>query len=723
VLPSLDVTAVRAIALSLAVLLASSRLLSHVLRRHGVPPVVGELVAGLTLGPSVLGAIAPGVSEQIVPPGGAERAVLDGLAWLGVVFLLASAGTHLDLRVLGRRLRPVAWLAGLSLAVPMAAGLAVGWWLPESLVGDADRASVAAIMAVILGISALPTTARTLRDLELESRDVGQWTLVVAAFDDVVGWILLAILTAGMAGDGATHIGFALIQVALFMAGVSLVGQRVVDLVLGLSVRMTETVAGPLTAYVVLVLSTVLAAVALDLDAVVGALAAGVVLGRSPSLQPRVQMVLDDTTTAFLGPLFFVLAGAAVDVRELRQPRELVWTAALVVVAIGAKVGGAVLGAGLAGLNRRLGLAVGVGLSMRGGLGIVVAAVALTSGVLSDAGYAAAVIVAVATSIIAPPALAKLAAQLPIGEGEETRLDRHAVVQSSPAVGARRVLLLTRGGGNSRVAARALDLALEPSATVTVLVVAGPAEQGGVADHTAADQHTPWPHGGTAAELAERVASLFGHRRTQVRVVAATDIVEAICDEASRGYDLVVSGTSGEVQAPAQLGEVLQQLLLRSPVPVLLVRSRTDAEGLTFRRLLTVTDGTAQARAAQDVAFSLAMHGGADVDVLHVIDRSDRILHQAWFRNAETQPAPLHLLAEATQRAELFGIGATTHARVGGAMADELLNAGRELQADTLVVATTARKLADRPFLGHGVEYLLEHATQNLVILSFPGDD
>lgn len=714
VLSNLDSEALRSLPFALAILLASARLMGHLARRRGIPPVVGELAAGVLLGPSVLGAIAPGLGQAIVPDTGTTRIVLEGLALLGVMLLLASTGAALDVRQAARRLRPGVWLPILGLIIPLGAGIAMGALLPQRFLGEVDRPLAAVFLGVMLAISALPTIARSLRDLDLLHREVGQLVIASAAIDDLAGWILLAVLTTGLGTAGSTHILAAVVGVLAFLLVAWVVGRRVVDTVLGLSLRMTETVAGPVTAAVVVILVTSWIATMVDLDPIIGALVAGMLLGDSPALRPQVQTALDDLTTAVLGPVFFALAGAALDLRVLRNPRDLAWTAALLAVAVASKLVGAQLGASIAGIPRRVGLAVGIGLSARGGLGIVVAAVAVGAGALSATGYAAVVVVAVVTSIGAPFFLGRLVASMPEDLADREQGTRRAQLDASSVVGARRVLLLTRGGAHSRVAARVLDLALDPAATVTVLVVDQPDD--GSSGQVPGDDPTVQSPRATG----EAVASLMGHRKTQVRVVPAKDVADTILDEARRGYDLLVVGASGAVQAPAQFGAVLNRVLLGCPVPVMLVRSRTDSEGLIFHRLLTGASGTDGAQAAQDVAFGLARGAGAAVDVVHVIARSDRIMHASWFQNADRQPAPHHLLGQAAARAGLFGITAETHARVGSATAEELLGAAADAHADTLVLATTTRALVDRPFLGHGIEFLLENAPQNLVIVTYP---
>lgn len=705
-LSSLDGQLLLVFALQVVILLTAARSLGYLVARWGQPPVVGELVAGILVGPTVLGTVSPGAFGWLFPADPVQEGMLHAVAWLGAVLLLASAGTEIDLGRLRRLLRGNALLPLLNVLLPLAGGLAIAWYLPAGFVGEGvDRAIFAAFVAVSLTISGLPVVARILLDMGLLRRDLGQLTVAVVSFDDVVGWLLLGVLTR-LAFDpqGWASLAVGAVAALALLALLLTVGQRLVDAVLRSSFRLTDGTSGPFTVTLIVILLGAALADIGGLDPLVGALAAGIVLGRSPMRRPMVRRSVTLVSTAALAPLFFATVGMELDLASLGDAGTAAWALAVLVVACVTKIGAGWAAGRLGPVPVAVGTAVGIGSNARGGLAIVVAAIAASAGVFTDAALTTVVVVALATSMMAPPLLRRILPRLPEDPEELDRLAQEALRRESQVASASRVLLPTRGGVNSRVAARVIDLVLDDEASVTVMSVA---DQG---DVTAA--------GIVSADVAE----LFGHRRVEQRSPDTPDPASAILAEAERGYDLLVVGASQDVQHPRQLSDVLQRLLTESPVPVVLVRSRDDVEGLVFRRLLTPASGTRAGDVAEDLTYLLAVGSGAEVDVVHVIARSDRVLTGAWFGNADRQPAAEGLLSRSIGRARRFGMAASGLTRVGASAWEELLDAAVEREADVIVAATQTRDLGGRPFLGHGIEYLLEHAPQTLVIVAFPPD-
>lgn len=688
------------------VLLVAARSLGFAARRVGQPAVVGELLAGLVLGPSVLGSLAPGLWTDLFPTQQASGPVL-GLAAIGLVLIVLNAGYEVDVPLVRRLLRSTAAVPVAAFVIPLGAGAAVGWLVPDVFLGTlADRPLFVAFVGLALALSALPVISRILSEMGILRRDIGQITMVSAMADDTVGWLLLGVLT-GAAQMG----GFALVDTLLTVAAVIafavvvvVVGQRIVDRLLRASYELTEGIAGAFTVTIATALGVATASAAVGLDALVGAFLAGIALRRSPLRRREVAHGIQLITTGFLGPIFFATAGMALDTRLLATPSVAIWTVVLLVAAIASKVGGAAMGAAMSRLDGRSAVAIGAGLTARGALGVVIAAVALDAGVFSDVAYTALVTVALVTSALTPPLLAWALRYVPDNEPETDRIQRESLLGESLLINARRVLLPTRGGTHSRLAARLVDLSLDAEASVTVLSVQ--------------------PEGvDAAARVVDDVSELFGLRRVD-RVVRGGNASPArvVADEARYGYDLLALGVSEDVQTPAELSDQLGQLLVATPLPVLLVRAASDeGEGLVFRRILTAATGTRDGRAAEEVAFVLSTRTGAEVDIVHVISRADRMLHAVWSGRADQHSTARTLLSRSVALAGRFGSVATGYTRVGSSAHEQLLEAADERRADTIVIGCQIASVEGKPFLGHGVEYLLEHATQTLVIVAYPG--
>ena len=228
----------------LLALVFAARALGALMRRYGQPAVVGELAAGLLLGPSVLGKLAPGIQLWLFPPDPVQRSLLGGLAWIGVFLLLVLTGLETDLALIRRLGSATARVAMGSLLLPVAAGIALGLALPEVFVGDAVSRNVFALfMGTALSLSALPVIAKILSDLDLMRRNVAQALIAAAMVDDVAGWILLGIV-AGLAQSGAVDVSRLMLTIGglvVFFVLAFSVGQRAVDALLrALRVRATE---------------------------------------------------------------------------------------------------------------------------------------------------------------------------------------------------------------------------------------------------------------------------------------------------------------------------------------------------------------------------------------------------------------------------------------------------------------------------------------------------
>ena len=320
----------------LLVLLGAARVGGYLVRLAGQPRVIGELLAGVALGPSLLGQVWPTGWRWLFPDDDRQAGLLLGLAWFGIVLLLMNTGAETDLTVIRRHGRVALSTAIGSLIVPLTAGVLLGLALPESLIGiDGRRSVFAAFIGIALAISSLPVAARILSDLGLLQRPMGQLVLTVAMSNDVVGWILLGLL-AGVAETGAVSAGALAVSVG-GMVVISLAvlgwGGRLLDRTLAF-VRARE--GGPAASASVAVLFTVGVGAmtqAVGLEVVIGAFLAGIAIGRSRFVDEPVMHHLEVATAGIFAPLFFAVAGLRVDLRALDQRGVLVGVVLVTAVA------------------------------------------------------------------------------------------------------------------------------------------------------------------------------------------------------------------------------------------------------------------------------------------------------------------------------------------------------------------------------------------------------
>ena len=402
--------AVLTFVVALTLLLVVAHALGAAADRLGFAPVVGELLTGLIIGPSLLGAVVPGLDGLLSPvPAG-----LSAFATLGLVFLVVLAGTEVDLGALRREVGGVLAIAAGGSLVPFLAGFAFGMGIPDAaLPAGVGREVVALFLAAALSISALPVAVRVLVDLGALQSRVGQVTLAVAVAVDVFGWVVLAVV-ADIARVGRVEpvaVGRSLLLLVGFVAAVLLVGRPVVARLFTWAGRTRSPALSAFTMTVVVTLAVASATLAVGLEVVVGAFLAGILV--APSLDGTASRAFQMTTLGLFAPVFFATAGLQVDLAVLAAPGALSLTVGAFVVAVVGKVTGVLLGARLSGFPRAERWALAVGLNARGALEIVVAAVGLALGVLTPALYAAIVLVAVATSVMTPPLLRRALARVP----------------------------------------------------------------------------------------------------------------------------------------------------------------------------------------------------------------------------------------------------------------------------------------------------------------------
>ncbi|WP_117215155.1 cation:proton antiporter [Allorhizocola rhizosphaerae] len=390
--------------LQLAVLLSVALCLGRLAMRFGLPAVVGELLTGVLLGPSILGNLNG--YGWLWPGDVTQWQLLDAITQLGVLLFVAVSGAHLELRTLRRRGRTVAVAGSIALVLPLLIGMATGYLLPGEALGPAGgRPAFALLMGVVMAVSAIPVIAKTFIDLKMLHRDIGQLTLVTAAGHDVVAWLLLSVVSVmTLTGFDGARVLANLGHLAVFLLAVTVVVRPAAIFALRRSAA-GEGSGATITVSVVLIVGCAAASHALGFEAVLGAFVAGILLNTPGRAVTAKLAPLRTFVLAVFAPLFLSTAGLKMDLLALRDPGTLLIAALVLGLAVVGKLAGAYIGGRAGGLTHWEGLALGAGLNARGAVEIVVATIGLRLGVLSPAMYTIVVLVAVFTSLMAPPML------------------------------------------------------------------------------------------------------------------------------------------------------------------------------------------------------------------------------------------------------------------------------------------------------------------------------
>ncbi|WP_410569626.1 cation:proton antiporter [Amycolatopsis sp. cmx-4-61] len=412
--------------LGLLVLLSLAKLLGRLGERFGLPSVVGELVTGMLLGPTLLGHVAPGISHWLLPAQPPEQIhLIDAVGQFAVLLLVGITGTHLDPNILRRQGRVAATVSLFGLLLPLGLGIALGFVLPGSLLGgNSSRWVFALFIGVAMCVTAIPVIAKTLTDMRLLHRNIGQLTLAAGMVDDAVGWLLLSVVSAAATvGVTAGVVSLSVGYLAGFVALAGTVGRVLVRRLMDLAARRPEP--GPAVAMAVIILLAFGAATqSLGMEPVFGAFVGGILIARSRSAQPKLAP-LRTVVLSVLAPLFLATAGLRMDLTALWHPATASAALALLALAVVGKFVGAYTGARVSKLSRWEGLALGAGMNSRGVIEVIVALTGLRLGVLNTATYTMVVLVAIVTSVMAPPLLRLSMRRVARTEDERLRLLDH----------------------------------------------------------------------------------------------------------------------------------------------------------------------------------------------------------------------------------------------------------------------------------------------------------
>jgi Kef-type K+ transport system membrane component KefB len=391
--------------LALASMLALARLLGELGRARGLPAVAGEIAAGIVLGPTVLGRIAPSVHAWLFRQG-PSKTMIDGYTTVALLLLVVTVGLELDLGLLRRRAGSAMLTGLLGILLPGACGAALGFLLPDAdLVDPSRRVTLAMVLAVALSLSALPVIAKTLLDLGLFKSDVGLLVMSASIIDDLVGWIALSVLLGHGRGHGidVVAIGVTLGLAAAFAAAMLVGGRRIIDAALLRIERTGAAAPGRVLSMVILLALLGSAATqAVGLHAVFGGFVVGLTVGGSTHLRERTRVAIEDFVVNIFAPVFFASIGLRVD---LIGAFDLRLCLLVLVAATVPKLLGCALGARWVGLGWRQAAAVGFGMNARGAMGIILAELARDAGVLTDRMFVALVLMALATSLVSGPAM------------------------------------------------------------------------------------------------------------------------------------------------------------------------------------------------------------------------------------------------------------------------------------------------------------------------------
>ena len=313
----------------IAVLLLAGRFVGELAQRVGQPAVMGQLVAGILLGPSVLG-LAPGLSRALFPATPEQKAMVDGLSQFGVLLLLLLSGMETDLRLLQRVRRTAFFSSACGMVLPFVSGFFVAQLLPDSVLPDpSHRLLTSLFVATCLAVSSVKIVAMIILESGFQRRTLGQLILATAVVDDTVGWITVGAI-AGAASRGTFDpraVGATVAGTLAFLAIAFTVGRRWVARAIRWTNDNTRSDFAVMTLILVFMCGMALLTEGLGVHTSLGAFVAGILIGQSPLLSRRLEGELRGPIVALFAPVFFTLAGRSIDLRILGNTQMLDWPA------------------------------------------------------------------------------------------------------------------------------------------------------------------------------------------------------------------------------------------------------------------------------------------------------------------------------------------------------------------------------------------------------------
>jgi K+:H+ antiporter len=590
-------------------IIAAARVVGIVARRLEQPMVIAEIVAGIVLGPSLLGVVAPGALAAIFPP--ASLKLLGLMSQTGLVLFMFLVGLELDPAMLRGRGKSSVMISHCSIIVPFALGVILSFWLRPALGEPADSLSFALFMGVAMAITAFPVLARILTERQLLRTPIGAVAIACAAVDDITAWCVLAfvvsIVRAGGVFDAVWTTAFALVYVFTMLWVVRPLLHR-------LGARM-GTDRGPsqnvMAAVFVVLFASAWTTELIGIHALFGAFMFGAIVPKENGFARVLAEKLEDVVVVFLLPLFFAYSGLRTQIGLLDSSAHWIWCAVIILLACLGKFGGSFVPARLTGLGWREAAAVGVLMNTRGLMELVVLNIGLDLGVISPTVFTMMVLMALFTTFITSPMLqwvyplellrkdiirrqAPVAAAVP---REQPALSVMLCVADARSA-APMVQLASGLVGGDAGADQVLALHLRAPAERTSSVIAGAQEY--------------------ALPPAARASEAAATHGLKLRTLAfdSADPARDICEVAAvKDIDLVVIGAHRPLVGHAHLGGVVRRVLenASSNVGVLLPRGSGE-----IRRILVPFADNPHDRLALELARRLHATWGAQVTVLHV---------------------------------------------------------------------------------------------------------
>ena len=692
----------------IVLLLLVGRLLGEAMQRLGQPAVMGQLVAGIVLGPSVFGAVWPDAQRAIFAGGSEQKAMIEAVSDLGILMLLLLTGMETDLNLVKRARRAAISVSAAGIIVPFACGVVLGQFLPESMLPRPDQRLITSLfLGTALSIASVKIVAMVVREMKFIRRKIGTTLVASAVIDDTVGWIIIAV-TSSLALHGAVNaatLAQSVLGTGLFLLVSFSFGRRLVFSLIRWTNDTFVSDVPVITAILIVMGMMALITHLIGIQTVLGAFVAGILVGESPILTRHIDEQLRGLVVALFMPVFFSLAGLKTDLSILKDPQLVLLTILLIVIASIGKFAGAFLGAALARLTLREATVLACGMNARGSTEVIVASIGLSMGVISHDLFTMIVTMAIVTTLAMPPMLRWALLRLPLHDEERARLEREEFEATGFITNIKRLLLAVDDSPNGKVALRLAGLIAGSRGITTTVLQLG--------------------RGSSEASIRAAIAATSrGSDARQVHMTLRTNTLpaeSAIRREARKGYDLLILGITNTVAAQGGFHEDIARIasLYDGPLAVVVARGEHAVvpEGGNLNILVPVR-GNKVSRRAAEVALSIAQRSDSPVTALYVLSTAGLgAAHRRLRRATATRRHEEAVLKDIVSVADRFGQSIRTALRLDVAPEDAILRQAR-VGHYNLIIIGVGRPAGETLFFGKVAAAILENSECSVLFVS-----
>jgi Kef-type K+ transport system membrane component KefB/nucleotide-binding universal stress UspA family protein len=698
------------------------RLLGEVMNRIGQPSVMGMLLGGIVLGPSVLGALWPDLQHTLFPRTPEQKAMLDGISQFGILLLLLLTGMETDLKLVRTVGRAALSISVTGVAVPFICGFTLGQLLPESLLPHSDaRLLTSLFLGTALSISSIKIVAAIVREMGFTRRNLGQIIVASAICEDSIGWVIIAVIfSLAQAGTiDLVSVSKSVLGTAVFLIASFTVGRRIVYFLIQWANDHFRSDFPVITTILVIMGAMALTTHFIGVHTVLGAFVSGVLIGESPILSKHIDEQLRGLILAFFMPVFFGIAGLSADLTVLKQPALFLMTLGVIAIASFGKFAGAFLGGEMGGMTRREAFALACGMNARGSTEVIIATIGLSMGALTQDLFTMIVTMAVVTTMAMPPMLRWALSRVPMRKAERERLEREEFEARGFVSNLERLLLAVDESPNGKFAASLAGfLAGSRGIPITVL----PLEE-----ETKPGQPDAKSPGDRVEETIKTAADEIKPRQRRDEEAAPVDVTvrrgdaptgEAIAQEAKKGYDLLFLGVENTRAKNGAFHADVSRIVAAFAGPLAIVAGNGDhldkPKAIPARILVPVT-GSEVSRRAAEVAIAIAGACERPITALYVstLDASDR-RKRGGFRARRQEQA---IMKEIVEIADRYDVTASTEIRADLAPRDAILTEANKRGHD-LIVMGVSRRSGDKLFFGDTAAAVLEKSPGSIMFVA-----